>query len=129
MADPEGGEFCAFVRDQLPPERLHGLVVDSVDPAAQAQWWASVIGGNVVHDERGFATVEKVPGMPILTYDFVPVPEPKSAKNRVHIDIDVPDRQRLVDAGATLLEAPNADHRWAIMADPEGNEFCAFDPR
>jgi hypothetical protein len=128
MADPEGGEFCAFLRDELPPDRLHGLVVDSVDHAAQARWWAGVIGGDVVHDERGFSTVENVPGMPILTYDFVPVPEPKTAKNRVHIDIDVPDRQRLIDAGATLLEPPNDDHRWAIMADPEGNEFCAFPP-
>jgi hypothetical protein len=128
MADPEGGEFCAFLRDELPPERLHGLVVDSVDHAAQARWWAGVIGGDVVHDERGFSTVEKVPGMPIQTFDFVPVPEPKTAKNRVHIDIDVPDRQRLIDAGATLLEAPNDDHPWAIMADPEGNEFCAFAP-
>jgi hypothetical protein len=129
MADPEGGEFCAFLRNDLPPERLHGLVVDSVDPAAQAQWWAGVIGGTVVHDDRGFSTVEKVPGMPIQTYDFVPVPEPKTAKNRVHIDVDVPDRQRLIDAGATLLEAPTAAHHWAIMADREGNEFCAFDPR
>jgi hypothetical protein len=129
MADPEGGEFCAFLRDELPPERLHGLVVDCVDPAAQAQWWAGVLGGNVVHDDRGFSTLEKVPGMPILTYDFVPVPEPKTAKNRVHIDLDVADRQRLIDAGARLLEPPTAEHGWAIMADPEGNEFCAFDPR
>jgi hypothetical protein len=128
MADPEGGEFCAFLRDELPPERLHGLVVDTVDPAAQAQWWAGVIGGTVIHDDRGFSTVENVPGMPIQTYDFVPVPEPKTGKNRVHLDIDVPDRQRLIDAGATLLEGPTAEHAWAIMADPEGNEFCAFDP-
>jgi hypothetical protein len=128
MADPEGGEFDAFLRDELPPERLHGLVVDCVDPAAQAQWWAGVIGGNVVHDDRGFSTVENVPGMPILTYDFVPVPEPKTVKNRVHIDIDVPDRQRLIGAGATLLEGPTAEQHWAIMADLEGNEFCAFDP-
>jgi predicted enzyme related to lactoylglutathione lyase len=126
MADPEGGEFCAFVRDELPPERLHGLVVDCVDPAAQAQWWAGVLGGSIVPDERGFSTVEHVPGMPILTYDFVAVPEPKTAKNRVHIDLDVPDRAALVATGARLLDPPTADRRWAIMADPEGNEFCAF---
>jgi hypothetical protein len=129
MADPEGGEFCAFLREELPPERLHGLVVDSVDPAAQAQWWAGVLGGRVVHDDRGFSTVEAVPDMPIQTYDFVPVPEPKGAKNRVHVDLEVPDRQRLIDAGATLIEGPTSEADWAIMADPEGNEFCAFDPR
>jgi hypothetical protein len=129
MADPEGGEFCAFLREELPPERLHGLVVDSVDPAAQARWWADVLGGQVVDDDRGFSTVEAVPGMPIQTFDFVPVPEPKAAKNRVHVDLEVPDRQRLLDAGATLIEGPTADHDWAILADPEGNEFCGFDPR
>src|SRR5215472_1723604 len=38
MADPEGGEFCAFLRTEIPAERLHGLVVDSADPEAQARW-------------------------------------------------------------------------------------------
>ena len=128
MADPEGGEFCAFLRDELPRERLHGIGVDCVDEKAQAQWWAGVLGGDVVHDDRGFSTVEHVPGMPILTYDFSPVPEPKTGKNRVHLDINVPDPQRLIDAGATLLEGPTAGHeiQRSIMADPEGNEFCAF---
>ena len=41
MADPEGGEFCAFLRSELPSERLHGLVVDSADPEAQAAETAS----------------------------------------------------------------------------------------
>ena len=39
MADPEGNEFCAFLRPELPPERLHGLVVDSADAALAAGWW------------------------------------------------------------------------------------------
>jgi len=44
MADPEGGEFDAFLRPELPAERLHGLVVDCADPKAQARWWAGVYG-------------------------------------------------------------------------------------
>src|SRR5438093_11492358 len=54
LSDPEGGEFCAFLVDELPADRLHGLVVDSVDPHAQAAWWGEVYGATVVHDERGF---------------------------------------------------------------------------
>ena len=44
MADPEGGEFCAFLRSEIPAERLHGLVVDSADAEAQARWWGEVYG-------------------------------------------------------------------------------------
>jgi hypothetical protein len=126
MADPEGGEYCAFLRAELPDDRLHGLVVDSADPAAQAEWWGRVYGAAVVHDPRGHSTVEKVPGMPILTMDFVPVPEPKTVKNRIHWDVTVTGVQPLIDAGAALLRAPDEDIGWHVLADLEGNEFCAF---
>jgi hypothetical protein len=125
MADPEGGEFCAFPRAEPPAERLHGLVVDSADPQAQAQWWAEVYGVGVIRND-GWFTVEGVPGMPILTMDFVSVPEPKTVKNRVHWDVTVPDVAPLVAAGATVLREPDGDIRWHVLADPEGNEFCAF---
>jgi hypothetical protein len=125
MADPEGGEFCAFLRAEIPAERLHGLVVDSADPAAQARWWADIYGVAVIDNERWF-TLEGVPGMPILTMDFVPVPEPKTVKNRIHWDVTVPDVMPLVEAGATVLRAPDQEIEWHVLADPEGNEFCAF---
>jgi hypothetical protein len=125
MADPEGGEFCAFPRAEVPAERLHGLVVDSANPESQARWWAMVYGVGVTGND-GWFTVEGVPGMPILTMDFVPVPEPKTAKNRVHWDITVPAVTPLVDAGAAVLREPGGDVGWHVLADPEGNEFCAF---
>jgi hypothetical protein len=126
MADPEGGEYCAFLRDDPPAERLHGLVVDSADPAAQAEWWGAVYGAPVVHNPRGYSTLENVLGMPILTMDFDSIPEPKTAKNRIHWDVTVPALQPLIDAGATVLALPNEQARWHVLADPEGNEFCAF---
>src|ERR1700691_1172825 len=86
MADPEGGEFCAFLRGDVPEERLHGLAVDSADPRAQAEWWAAVYGIGVTEND-GWFTLEGVPGMPILTMDFALVPEPKTAKNRIHWDV------------------------------------------
>ena len=125
MADPEGGEFCAFVRPEVPPERLHGLVVDSADPKAQARWWGGVYGVSVTEND-GWSSLEGVPGMPILTMDFVPVPEPKTVKNRVHWDVAVPAVGPLVEAGATVLREPGGDIGWFVLADPEGNEFCAF---
>lgn len=128
MADPEGGEYCAFLRDELPADRLHGLVVDCEDPVAIAAWWAGVYGADVVHDDRGFSTVENVPEMPILTMDFVPVPEPKIVKNRIHWDVTADDPAALVAAGAAILRPPDDEIDWTVMADPEGNEFCVFAP-
>jgi hypothetical protein len=126
MADPEDGEYCAFLREELPADLLHGLVVDSVDPAAQADWWGRVYGAQVVQHNRGYATVQNVPGMPVLTMDFLFVPEPKTVKNRVHWDVFAPDLAALLDAGATVLAEPDAQAGWHVLADPEGNEFCAF---
>src|SRR6266702_5575596 len=125
MADPEDGEFDAFLRPEVPAERLHGLVVDSADHAAQARWWGEVYGVRVTENE-GWSTLEGVPGMPILTMDFVPVPEPKRVKNRIHWDVTVPGVAPLADAGATVLREPDKEISWHVLADPEGNEFCAF---
>ena len=125
MADPEGGEFCAFLRPEVPAERLHGLGIDSADPEVQARWWAMVYGIDVTEND-GWFTLESVPGMPIATMDFAPVPEPKTVKNRIHWDVTVPAVAPLVEAGATLLREPGGDIDWHVLADPEGNEFCAF---
>jgi hypothetical protein len=128
MADPEDGEFCAFLRDELPPDRLHGLVVDSADPPAIAQWWAEVYDAPIDHHNGDWSTVEKIPGMPIETFDFVRVPEPKTVKNRIHWDVTARDVDALVARGAHVLRRPDDEISWTVLADPEGNEFCAFDP-
>jgi hypothetical protein len=57
------------------------------------------------------------------------VPEPKTVKNRVHWDVNVESVDALVAAGATILRPRDDEIRWSIMADPEGNEFCAFEPQ
>jgi hypothetical protein len=126
MADPEGTWFCAFLPESLPADRLHGLVVDSADPMAIAQWWGRVYDVPVEISPEGWGTLENVPGMPILTMDFAAVPEPRTGKNRIHWDVSVAELQSLLDAGATLLRAADDEIYWHILADPEGNEFCAF---
>lgn len=130
MADPEGGEFCAFLRDaaDLPDYRVHGLVVDCADPEAAARWWGGVLGVEPDGDSgKGWWWLEGVPGMPITTMDFVPVPEPKTVKNRVHWDV-YGDVEELRAAGATFLRPRDEEISWHVMADPEGNEFCVFAP-
>jgi hypothetical protein len=124
MADPEGGEFCAFVRDTPPEYRLYEVVLDSGDPRALAPWWAELLGGRFVDEGKDYVQVVDLPGAPFETLDVDSVPEPKTAKNRVHVDV-IGDAGEIVERGATLLrEFP----RWTVLADPEGNEFCAFPP-
>jgi hypothetical protein len=64
--------------------------------------------------------------MPITTLDFVPVPEQKVVKNRVHWDVTVAAVDDLVRVGARIVRARDDDITWDVVADPEGNEFCAF---
>ena len=128
LDDPEGGELCAFVRGDG-PTRLYEMGVDTADAASAAgiaRWWAEVIGGEVVDDERGFSWIEEVPGLPFDSIDFAPVPEPKSVKNRIHWDITSDDPAGLVARGATVLAEPTEATPWHVMADPDGNEFCVF---
>ena len=128
MADPEGGELCVFVRDEVPDYRLYEVGVDAVDHAAIGHWWGNVLGARVVDDERGFTWLAEIPGAPFSDLDFVPVPEPKTVKNRIHWDVTAESIQPLLDAGATLLRPRDRENAWDVLADPEGNEFCVFTP-
>jgi len=126
FADPEGNEFCAF--DPRPgaasdsPAAL-ALCVDSADPVAAAAWWAARTGARTVPGPDGTPRyLEDVPGLD-MTWKFVPVDDPRTAKNRWHWDVtaapaDLP--------GATALRPPGEDRCWTVMADPQGNEFCRF---
>jgi hypothetical protein len=68
-----------------------------------------------------------VPGLPFDVWKFVPVPESKTVKNRMHWDLVSADVAYLVDRGATVLREPD-DVSWHVLADPQGNEFCVFAP-
>jgi hypothetical protein len=94
---------------------------------AISTWWAEVLGAKArdQHD-RGFSYTEQVPGAPFECLVFVQVPEPKTVKNRVHIDVTTDDLDALVAKGATLLRPQDDEIAWNVMADPDGNEFCAF---
>jgi catechol 2,3-dioxygenase-like lactoylglutathione lyase family enzyme len=126
MADPDGQEFCAFVRDEVPDNRLYEIGVDCSDPEKITRWWAELYG--VQAQQADGYWFHEVPGAPFEAVVFVQVPEGKKVKNRVHWDIRA-DPQRLMDAGATLIRPKGRGIRWTVLADPDGNEFCAFTPR
>ena len=127
MADPEGGELCVFVREEVPDYRLYELGVDCADSVQIARWWADAFGGRFVEDV-GFAYVDQIPGAPFDNVAFAAVPEPKTVKNRIHWDVTAESVQPLLDAGASLFRARDDEIFWDVLHDPDGNEFCVFRP-
>ena len=127
--------------------RWYTTVVDCQDAAAQARWWAEVLGWRIAYESddevvlvppHAFDTSRVVPREergPGLV--FVPVPEDKQHKNRLHVDLAPgPDDDqegevdRLIGLGATRVDVGQpADASFVVLADPEGNEFCVLSPR
>jgi hypothetical protein len=109
---------------------IAALAIDSAAPPTIARWWARLLGGTVEDDPDGDATLRTPDGLAI---DFVRVPEAKTVKNRLHLDIRTSDFQAAVTQ-ARSLGAKDADDvyggdSWQVLRDPEGNEFCLLRPR
>jgi len=132
LRDPDGQEFCVFVRDEPVVTRFYELVWDVTGDAEAAHrmalWWGDVLGGTVVRDD-GFSHVADIEGLPCESIVFQPVPEDKATKNRIHIDVTTDDLAGLVAAGSVPVREKGDDGiGWTVMTDPAGNEFCAFTP-
>lgn len=116
--------------------RLLHVTFDCADPGALAGFWCAALGYSRT-ELASDAVAEAVPHEGVLAPKllFIRVPESKTAKNRMHLDIAVPDRdavvQRMIDLGATEVgEYDEWDTRGVTLRDPEGNELCvARDPR
>jgi hypothetical protein len=104
--------------------RFKDVCVDAADPARLGRFWAEVLGLAWQPQEGGDAWLTGP--TPQHTIWVNRVPEAKTVKNRVHWDVTVAGVPALVEAGATVLQPPTAEAGWHVMADPEGNEFCAF---
>jgi hypothetical protein len=137
------------------------IVVDCVSPHDLADWWAETLAWGVEPQdetfirsmiEQGFATEsdttlhngslvwsaatairpDGAPGQGQPRVLFQKVPETKTMKNRIHLDVRPPDaadltemHQRLVERGAAeISRGEQGPHQWVTYADPEGNEFC-----
>jgi hypothetical protein len=112
--------------------RFTELVIDCRDQNRVAEFWAAVLGYDVIDRgpegevEIGPSTAGSAP-----TLVFVRVPEPKTLKNRVHIDVNPTDSdqstelRRLLDLGARQVDVgQSSDVTWIVLADVEDNEFC-----
>jgi catechol 2,3-dioxygenase-like lactoylglutathione lyase family enzyme len=108
------------------------LTIDSADPEALAAWWSAVLGWPEVwrsDDDAEIAIGSSTDGS--TNWLFNRVADAKSSKNRLHADLRPPNDSdhatelaRLLDLGAVRVDIGQGDAPWAVLADPEGNEFC-----
>ena len=106
--------------------------VDAADAGALGRWWADALGWVVVGEEPGELEIRPAPDrLPGLL--FMTVPEPKTVKDRLHLDFRPDDRDaevaRLLALGATHADVGQGEQPWVVLADPEGNEFCVLGER
>ena len=119
------------------------LVIDANDPVGLAGFWSQVLDYPIVDQGEHYAAIEGPTGPSIV---FVRVPEPKTVKDRIHIDVNATDRDQMEEvARIKALGATDADvgqHNaepdpvtgkdevtWVVLADPEKNEFCVLRSR
>jgi hypothetical protein len=137
LADPEGNEFC--VLDPRPvyadAQPVAAVVVDSADPESLAGFWELAGGWARCAGRTDVVALRSPSGVgPYL--ELLPSKDPRTVKNRVHPDVaPLPgdDRSAEVDvllrAGANRIDIGQGEVTWAVLADPEGNEFCVLSPR
>ncbi|MEM9041446.1 MAG: VOC family protein [Actinomycetota bacterium] len=117
---------------------VHAVTIDCRNAADLAGFWSRALDRPVDTQPPGasefFASIgrDETPGSDSATGPvmmFIQVPEDRTVKNRVHLDLGASDRavevERLVGLGATVLHDKDEwGTRWTTLADPEGNEFC-----
>ena len=114
--------------------RFSNICIDCADPALLGRWWAEALGWRITHEEPDEVVLEPPTGSredgvqaDIL---FLKVPEPKTVKDRIHVDLRPDDQAaevaRLEAMGAKRVDIGQGEPTWVVLADPEGNEFCVL---
>jgi predicted enzyme related to lactoylglutathione lyase len=121
------------------PTRATQVLFDANDPSRLADFWAAALGWERDDDEDEPAVMPagfSYPSADAMPLIFLPVSEPKTVKDRVHLDLATQSAEeqaetvrRLLGLGATRADIGQGDVAWEVMADPEGNEFCVLEPR
>jgi len=106
---------------------LYAITMDVNDLETCAKFWSQVLGVGILYQNDQYLRLGQKGERPTLLLQKVP--EPHEVKNRVHIDLDVPDLDAAVRrvqelGGKKLRELNEYGIKWAVMADPDGNEFC-----
>jgi len=117
------------------PVRLHHIVVDAHDLPGLARFWTQALGWQVLSERENEIVIGTDQNAPVGMC-FMPVTDPKTVKNRVHLDLtsSAADRDqeidRLLALGARRAGIGQAGaESWTVLADPEGNEFCVVRPK
>lgn len=117
--------------------RIQCLCIDTTDPRTAATFWQEALGWRRTHEHDDEVVLEPPAGSPedgiVPDLLFLRVPEKKSGKNRLHLDLRPLDQAaevlRLEGLGAQRVDIGQpADASWVVMADPDGNEFCVLKP-
>ena len=117
------------------PSVVASIALDAVDVQRTAGFWAQALGYRIAEtDEDGVVSLVPADGGAGPDIDVIPVPEAKTVKNRLHLDLRASEGstqqqevERLLDLGAVhadVGQGPDVD--WVVLADPEGNEFCVL---
>ncbi len=120
--------------------RLVQINMKALDDSALGRFWAEVLGWGIDSEAPGVTNLEPVgfsyPDPSAVCIDLIAHPEPKTVKNRVHLDLATTSAahqaeliERLTGLGATPADIGQGDVPFTVMADPEGNEFCVLEPR
>jgi predicted enzyme related to lactoylglutathione lyase len=117
------------------PIRLHHIVIDTYDLPRLARFWTEALGWRIL-SEREREIVIGTDDRALVGMCFMPVSDPKTVKNRVHLDLttSAADRdqeiERLLALGARRVDVgQTGTESWTVLADPEGNEFCVVRPK
>ena len=117
------------------PLALHHIVIDSHDLPAQARFWSEALRWQILSVREREIVVGPHEDAPVGLC-LMPSPDPKTVKNRVHLDLttSADDRdveiERLLSLGATRADVgQTGEESWSVLADPEGNEFCVVRPK
>ena len=136
MTGSNSGSAVAAVGDTVSGMAavLREIIIDCNDPRLLAGFWSQVLGWKV-QDHRGVLWMSQSGDWRELCLVFVEVPEPKSAKDRIHLDVSPvgcsqdDEVARLLALGAQPADVGQGDTSWVVLADPEGNEFCVIRAR
>jgi hypothetical protein len=112
------------------PSKLAVIVIDAVQPRVVADFWCAVLGWRIVEEDSDVISIAaNDSGGPGI--DVVLVPERKTVKNRLHLDLradgvaTADELRRLLALGAQRTDVGQGDDvSWVVLSDPEGNEFC-----
>jgi predicted enzyme related to lactoylglutathione lyase len=110
------------------PARVGAVMIDCHDPNALMEFWSQIIGIEVDHTFPGYIFATRIPGNHIRLA-FQKVPEDKTVKNRLHLDMSHEDPEALIAkveslGGSRIEDRELGGYTWTVLADPEGNEFC-----